>query len=786
MPARVSANSVRRFNLARRTKWLWLCRFASLIVLLAGTALSACAQNLSVSPTSIWVGGYCQVVLKAISWTDEFTGQTVSAGNAPHDVSGHYNYPGFNAGGMTCYTNLSDVPGEMHMTLTSSAAGSYAITSDAETVTVTVVDLNDMQKDAADPIKIGTTVTFTLTTTPGGATAPSSLIWYGEVSGSGLSATSAWTHGGNKTVTASSDCGSELGWVGKTMSVDVFELVGISLDNEYPDVNEQVTWTASLIPYENGSVITWSTNGVDDGTGMTYRKSFPKEAYGGSLTVKATCGSSNFDKKVWLERVEIVFTNSTTAQFVGGPSWHLSLTNSSSEVTWLISGPTGSETRTGTDIDLVPGTEPGQITVQVYPDRVPSRQATKELWAVRLTVSGASLIDNGGFAKVLTDNGDLVDPPYLWTQSTDTNTAIWPVQYQRNTLIKVKSAFAVEPSAWAGTVKVKAEGEYELEKKDFNASGGLLEADSVEAKAGSTLPNQVDWKSNFTLTWKCSVDGGNHFGDAQTSRQACYVTLNKPDDQRRTVVHLACKNTGATSDATAVDNVWASFAGPANCQSWDGNPLCYYQGGSVPQGGGSSPAPWQLVLGGNADCDSWADFLVQCLQVHKLSGSAKRLMPNAATIAKPDMIISIPIPTAYTNPSSGEVFSLTAPTGAYWKATQMIEINCLGAPGQNVSSPAHEFNYHAITTIDVAGYQSRIYDPSYGKMYNGSTLDDSRKMWENDALWQMIWKVVLMDPATGSPATLDAVGTSGATGTISPYIDRSAQRPDKSADNTVF
>lgn len=666
------------------------------------------AQNLTVSPTSVWIGGTVQATLKAIAWTDWLTGQTVSPDNVPPATSGYYTFPGFSAGGLTCTTNLYwPVPSEIQMTLYTSESGEYHVVSGSEDITVTVVDLADMQKDVSDPIKIGTTVTFTLATLPAGTPEPSSLLWYGDATGSGLTGTSTWTNGGNKTVFAMSDCPSELGFVYKQMSVDVFELIGLTVDNEYPDVGEAATWTATLIPYDRGDVVDWSTNGIPTGgNGLTYARSFSKEEYGATFTAKATCGSSTFDKIIWLERVEIVFTNATTAQFVGGPVWDLSLTNSSTEVTWQIFKPSGVEYKSGTSITVEPGGDPSRITLLVYPDRIASRNDSKDLFAVRITVDQASLVDNGTFAKVQNDADETEYPEPYWTAAMPVNQPVSPVQYQRDTRIKVDAKFLVEPSDWSGNVKVKANGGYALEVQDFGAAAGELSAVGVQAEAGAKLPNKVDRQENFEEEWLCSVDEGTHYGNAKKSRHATYVTLKKPVAFQHTVVHLACKTTGATNEHEAIMNAWKSFEG-ASTKTWDGYEMSYWK-----YGDSGSFDYKQLVKTIDGKCQQWQGLLLATFAVNKAIGAEG----TAIIPFQPDPVAA-PIAPG-TRPNA----FLIEPT----------------LRGQNNNTPSYFFNAHAIVMYTHAGVHY-LMDPSYGKKLEGASRPALEIQWEDDSVWQYYW-----------------------------------------------
>lgn len=215
-------------------------------------------------------------------------------------------------------------------------------------------------------------------------------------------------------------------------------------------------------------------------------------------------------------------------------------------MTWIIIGPYSSDIKSGTTIIVDPGDYPGKISISVYPTAVPSRIASQELWTVRLTVMEASLVSGGGgFAEVVDDEQTKYPRP-LWTRDMDPPFPapakdVMPVQYRRNGTVAMDAKFRVEPYDWNGSVRVKTEGGFILEATDFSACSGDLTVFNMPSECFATLPNYVDWQKNKTCNWKCSVDGGTYFGDAQASRHAYYATLKQPVEYEHTVVHLACK-----------------------------------------------------------------------------------------------------------------------------------------------------------------------------------------------------------------------------------------------------
>lgn len=692
------------------------------------------AQCLTVSPGSIWAGGTIHVIQKADGWTEQSTGLPYAAADAKSGVSGTYTFPQFGDGGLTIIETQYYYSDEKIYYLTG-PPGTYDITAGTETVRVHIVDINAIQTTPADPIKIGDPVNFSVTTNPSdldGDPLPSTVVWEGEVSGANLTASSTWTTGGHKAVAVHSDgiwsgLGS-LGGVYQSTIVTVYELTGLTVDKEFPDADEIVTWTATVMPDNNHpEVVAWTAGWITaTTTGLTHTRSFLAGDFPGSEVVAATCGTSTLNNTIRLERVGIA-SIAQTAQFVGGPAWTLDLVNSSTDVLWQFSGPTATpEQENVASFSLNPGAEPGKFTVSVSVkiDGAPPKTVSVDLTAVRVTVKEASLVSSGsGFAVVLDDNGSPYSRP-LWTPAMDPPNVtaaadVVPVQYQRNGRVAMDAKFTVEPSDWSGTVKVKAIGEFTLEQKDFPAAGGELVVAALNAESTALLPNIVDWQKNKSCSWQCSVDGGTHFGDAKNSRHAYYTTLNPPSLERRTVVHLACKKTGATDEHTAVMNAWDSFNG-TGVLSWNDLQLKYWEG--------SDPTDnaYSLIVDRDGRCGAWAKLLMKTFAVHGIAGTN----PKRQTITPHD-----PRPRPFLQPTPAYGFHIFSTI-----------------PGQNNASPHFAFVNHVVVKYTHDGTEY-LMDPSYGRLRDDIISWLVELAWENDSIEWYVWSLLGFDRTEANSPT---------------------------------
>ena len=218
-------------------------------------------------------------------------------------------------------------------------------------------------------------------------------------------------------------------------------------------------------------------------------------------------------------------------------------------------------------------------------------------------------------------------------------------------------------------------------------------------------------------------------------------------DLYRTVVHLACSQGNATTEAQAVADTWGQFSGPANVKTWDGRSLCYYQAGT----------PWatntvdgqqnievsQLLRDGNGQCNSWREFLESAWGVNGVDS-------QMATVSSPNQYFLVKNWTANTPTSVATapyVYSLSLTpyaNGSSWTTAFGCTgdlINDNGISGQNSATPAEKlFGRHFIQK-----YNGIYYDPSYGVTYS-STADFQTKAVNgfavpDDAPYQMLVKL---------------------------------------------
>lgn len=68
------------------------------------------------------------------------------------------------------------------------------------------------------------------------------------------------------------------------------------------------------------------------------------------------------------------------------------------------------------------------------------------------------------------------------------------------------------------------------------------------------------------------------------------------------------------------------------------------------------------------------------------------------------------------------------PDGIFTHTLNSSVLDQAGVAGQNTKNPPSDFTSHFVVSVDVGNNAFRIYDPSYGNMFDGN---DPKKAWEN-------------------------------------------------------
>jgi hypothetical protein len=225
-----------------------------------------------------------------------------------------------------------------------------------------------------------------------------------------------------------------------------------------------------------------------------------------------------------------------------------------------------------------------------------------------------------------------------------------------------------------------------------------------------TVSNSVNYFNPLTITWALSLDGGATFLPMGTTTNEVFVTRGTPDTTKlfRTILYLACSNTGGTDTPSCLANTWAAFNGPANVRGWDAaaqsytRPLHYYFGGFA----GIATRVEGLLATGDGNCNAWAELLHYSLLVNNVA-SARTTVSSGIEFGVKNLSFSEP-------PTLG--------FGVYRYARAQIDATVAGIPGQNTATPAEKlFGVHWIVHPTDPSVSGVYYDPSYGVTAAGAT-----------------------------------------------------------------
>ena len=231
--------------------------------------------------------------------------------------------------------------------------------------------------------------------------------------------------------------------------------------------------------------------------------------------------------------------------------------------------------------------------------------------------------------------------------------------------------------------------------------GGTIGDWAVNTVADNPLPaSRVDDYRPLTIKWQYSVPGFSQWLDAGTTTNEVYVSLAPPDGATlyHTVVHLACAQGHATTQAQAVADTWNFFSGK-QVKTWDGQALHYY----LQQDETQFKTTASLLSSHEGDCNAFCSLFHKSLQVNGVAAS-KIGVGSGGGILYPDgdgtYFVIKNLHSTGTNPNISPPYN------------RFIVVDS-GIEGQNMTNPAeHYFGVHYIVSPTITG--SNYYDPSYG------------------------------------------------------------------------
>ena len=232
-------------------------------------------------------------------------------------------------------------------------------------------------------------------------------------------------------------------------------------------------------------------------------------------------------------------------------------------------------------------------------------------------------------------------------------------------------------------------------------NNGVLTLAATEADTAFAA-NIVQYHAHFKIEWEFSFDEGDTWKDCSegVSDNLMYITHGDPQAKMfHTPLHIGCfKADGESSPGSIVTEIWGEFSDrsvkkvdPAT-GAFTGNKLTYW--------GTRTPEPpvttAGLLLSGDGKCGAWSRFFRDTIKVQGISADSSKIAPH----------------TIFMKPAVG--FTVKS-----------------SLDGQGDMSPpaAVKFVNHA-----VVDYGGKIYDPSYGAMYEASGTTSALAAWENAAL----------------------------------------------------
>ena len=307
------------------------------------------------------------------------------------------------------------------------------------------------------------------------------------------------------------------------------------------------------------------------------------------------------------------------------------------------------------------------------------------------------------------DSGSFSSPHWIAPAQPDPNFKGEPVAYEDDKKLKAKAKFSVNTDITPSN-KVKVRVSFEGNAAyDIESTPAKLDSKNKKIELGGTAAKTVftkdtiDYFESMNLKWEVSLDDGQTWSEAGTSRNQAYVTLSKPLQPFHSTVHIATKNLkGVKKDTPTeiISRIWSEFTDRRLYRADDVNetmPLQYWGITCKARPNEGSPPPREVlpcftsasvITNRDARCGGWQLFFIDVLRAQGISASTYDIVP------KP--------------------FRSYAVKGLEVKATNEAQGN---------ATPQNRFTNHAL--VKVAG---RIYDPSYGRDF------DDLKAWENASL----------------------------------------------------
>lgn len=288
------------------------------------------------------------------------------------------------------------------------------------------------------------------------------------------------------------------------------------------------------------------------------------------------------------------------------------------------------------------------------------------------------------------------------------------------TKLQIQLHLDIQPITAAGTIEITAIGG----GLTFNTIQSVISGGGTGNQSIFTLVSVGNLPSgtriiNLSLAYYYRVippEGSGTWVFLGTSNNKFFLTLSYPTVDAtltRTALNIACQKPGATIESQAIADLWSTISS-LSLKNYSGSNLSYYPSGSHFHECANSIET--LLLTKKGQCSSFAELMVDCLQSHGIaSGEVKTIGPagqDLMVIKKWSInnIGSQTPPWIYTETALYLLpvyFDMAAGVIGDWSLEP-------GVAGQNSPSPSQKvFANHVVVS-----YGQKLYDPSYGKIYN--------------------------------------------------------------------
>jgi len=304
---------------------------------------------------------------------------------------------------------------------------------------------------------------------------------------------------------------------------------------------------------------------------------------------------------------------------------------------------------------------------------------------------------------------DTSDPPD--GDADDAGDQNYPACYLRGSKMKVSTVFTLAPGVPAppqANVRVRGFGPsagkddhgQELGDLDFGAvqpsssGNGVI---TVENHAcARSFQNKISFYNRMALRWEISLDAGNSWHQAGTTRNQVYATLAEPTAANlyHTVAHVSClaaKDQSQSQDT--IDKIWDHVKGMV-VRNWKDEPATGFKyWGPNAEDVDSTQG---LITQFDGQCGAWVRFHRDLLKLQGIDAAAVQILPDPATIGVPGLEAdSLWVKNWNTEAANPALWTTRPPDGI---------------PGQGgIANPWNKFTDHGLTVVN-----TDYYDPSYG------------------------------------------------------------------------